>query len=41
MSNNENLGKDLDDMLDDAKKGANEFAEDTKRSAQHKKLWGN
>ena len=33
MSDNDNLGKDLDDMLDDAKKGAKNFADDTKRSA--------
>lgn len=34
MSDDKNLGDDLDDMLDDAKKGANEFAEDTKRTAR-------
>jgi TM2 domain-containing membrane protein YozV len=33
MSDDKNLGDDLDDMLDDAKKGAKEFAEDTKRTA--------
>ncbi len=33
MSDNENLGNDLDDMLDDAKKGAKDFADETKRSA--------
>lgn len=33
MSDDKNLGDDLDDMLGDAKKGAREFAEDTKRTA--------
>lgn len=33
MSDNRNLGDDLDDMLDDAKKGANEFSEGAKRTA--------
>ncbi len=33
MSDDKNLGDDLDDMLDDAKQGANEFAEDTRRTA--------
>ena len=33
MSDDKNLGDDLDDMLDDAKKGAKEFSEDTNRSA--------
>lgn len=33
MSDDRNLGDDLDDMLDDAKKGTHEFAENTKRTA--------
>ena len=33
MSDHDNLGKDLNDMLDDAKKDARNFADDTKRSA--------
>ncbi len=33
MSDDKNLGDDLDDMLDDAKQGAREFADDTKRTA--------
>ena len=33
MSDDRNLGDDLDDMLDDAKKGANEFSEGAKRTA--------
>lgn len=33
MSDDKNLGDDLDDMLDDDKKGTNKFSEDTKRSA--------
>jgi TM2 domain-containing membrane protein YozV len=33
MSDEKNLGDDLDDMLDDAKKGTHEFAENTKRTA--------
>lgn len=35
MSDNENLGKDLDDMLDDANKNANEFADNTRRTTQN------
>ena len=35
MSNNDNLGNDLDDMLDDAKKDARNFADDTKRVAHN------
>lgn len=35
MSDNENLGNDLDDMLDDAKKSSNEFADDTRRTAHN------
>lgn len=33
MSDDKNLGDDLDDMLDDAKNDANEFAKETKRTA--------
>jgi uncharacterized membrane protein len=33
MSDDKNLGNDLDDMLDDAKKGANDFSEGAKRTA--------
>lgn len=33
MSDDKNLGDDLDDMLDDAKKGASDFAEETKKTA--------
>jgi len=33
MSDDKNLGDDLDDMLDDAKNGTNDFAKDTKRTA--------
>lgn len=33
MSDDKNLGDDLNDMLDDANQRTNEFSEDTKRSA--------
>lgn len=34
MSDDKNLGDDLDDMLDDAKKGARDFSESAKQSAR-------
>lgn len=34
MADDKNLGDDQDDMLDDTKKGANEFSEDAKRTAR-------
>ncbi|MEZ4801323.1 MAG: NINE protein [Gelidibacter sp.] len=33
MSDDKNLGDDLDDLMDDAKRGANEFSEGAKKTA--------